>query len=170
VIKQKTRLVHVSSTDFVNAMGAVATGVTVVTTEGETGRYGITVSALASVSAEPPMLLVCLNRKNPSVEAITHHGIFAVNILSEQQAAVAQTFSGRPLDGEPYEFTEGMWLTSEYGLPVLSDAAAAFECETETIHDAGTHRIFIGRVISALRGSSLPLIYHNRGYVRVKSS
>jgi flavin reductase (DIM6/NTAB) family NADH-FMN oxidoreductase RutF len=168
VIKQKTSLAHVASAEFTNAMSAAATGVTVVTTEGETGRFGITVSAIASVSAEPPMLLVCLNRKNPSVEAITHHGLFAVNILSEKQAEVARTFSGKPLDGDPYEFSEGQWMTSELGLPVLSEAAASFECEIETIHDAGTHRIFIGRVVSAERGAQPPLIYFNKHYAKVK--
>jgi flavin reductase (DIM6/NTAB) family NADH-FMN oxidoreductase RutF len=153
--------------DFVRAMGAAATGVTVVTTAGVAGRFGLTVSALSSVSAEPPLLLICVNRRNPSVAAITQNGRFAVNILGESQAEVARIFSGRPVRGTAYDFDRHGWVFGAEGMPVLPGAAAHFECETETIHDAGTHRIFIGRVIAAERGSTPPLIYSSRSYGRL---
>ncbi|MCA0433542.1 MAG: flavin reductase family protein [Proteobacteria bacterium] len=157
----------VTPDDFVRAMGAAATSVSVVTTAGLGGRFGLTVSALSSVSAEPPLLLVCVNRKNPSVSAITQNGRFAVNILATHQQDVARVFSGRPLDGQPYDFARHSWIDSENGLPLLQGAAANFECETETIHDAGTHRIFIGRVFTAIRSESAPLIYSNRNFGRM---
>ena len=157
----------VKSEDFVQAMGAAATGVTVVTTAGVAGRLGLTVSALASVSAEPPLLLVCVNRRNPCVAAITQNGRFAVNILAQSQSEVARIFSGRPIRGEAYDFGRHGWEFGAAGMPVLPGAAAHFECETETIHDAGTHRIFIGRVIVAERGSEPPLIYSSRSYGRL---
>ncbi len=152
--------------DFISAMGAAATGVTVVTTTGTAGRFGITVSALASVSAEPPLLLVCVNRRNPSVAAITQNGCYAVNMLAEHQSDVARTFSGRPLDGEPYEFKSSLWTDGFHGQPLLIEAAAKFECEVDSIHDAGTHRIFIGRVIAASSGTHAPLIYSSRSFGR----
>jgi flavin reductase (DIM6/NTAB) family NADH-FMN oxidoreductase RutF len=155
-----------NSSTFVEAMGAAATGVTVVTTAGTAGRFGITVSAIASVSAEPPLLLVCVNRKNPSVAAITGNGYFAVNILADHQIDVARIFAGRPPEGQPYEFVDGHWRIGHSKLPLLIEAAASFECEIETIHDAGTHRIFIGRVIAANRGTHAALIYNNRSYAR----
>ncbi len=156
-----------NSGDFTLAMGAAATGVTVVTTHGVAGRFGITVSAISSVSAEPPLLLVCVHRRNPSVAAITQNGRFAVNILGEQQSDVARTFSGRPVAGEPYDFTRHGWHDGAHGMPLVVGAAAHFECEIESIHDAGTHRIFIGRVIAAARGKSPPLIYSNRTFGRI---
>ncbi len=159
----------VESAVFVHAMGAAATGVTVVTTEGMAGRFGITVSAIASVSAEPPLLLICVNRKNPSVAAITQNGRFAVNILSESQSEIARTFAGRPAKGDAYDFTSTHWQTSSNALPQLKNAAAYFECEIDSIHDAGTHRIFIGRVQSAERGTGTPLIYANKSYARPDS-
>ena len=157
----------IDSAAFISAMGAAATSVTVVTTIGPAGRFGITVSALASVSADPPLLLVCVNRKNPSVAAMTQNGRFAVNILAEHQSDVAKTFSGRPIKGSPYEFLNDDWQNGKLGMPLLIDAAAHFECEIESIHDAGTHRIFIGRVVSAVRGSHAPLIYSSRNFGRI---
>ena len=154
---------------FTSAMGAAATGVNVVTTSGVAGRFGLTVSALASVSAEPPLLLVCVHRKNPSVAAITQNGCFAVNILSEQQSDVARMFSGRPVEGLPYDFSRYDWREGDLGMPLLERAAAHFVCETDTIHDAGTHRIFIGRVVSAYRGEAAALVYANRNFGRMAS-
>lgn len=157
----------VSPEDFTLAMGAAATGVTIVTTQGVAGRFGLTVSAIASVSAEPPLLLVCVNRRNPSVTAITQNGRFAVNILAEHHEDVARTFSGRPASGDPYDFSRHDWRQGQHGMPLVAGAAAHFECEIETIHDAGTHRIFIGRVVAAARGNSPPLIYSNRLFGRM---
>jgi flavin reductase (DIM6/NTAB) family NADH-FMN oxidoreductase RutF len=156
----------ISRESFINAMGAAATGVNVVTTEGVAGRFGITVSALSSVSADPPLLLICVNRKNPSVAAITQNGRFAVNILSEDQSEIAQSFAGRPITGEAYDFSEQDWRAHESGLPQLIRASAFFTCEIESIHDAGTHRIFIGMVMHAERGARAPLIYANRNYAK----
>lgn len=157
----------VTPDDFIQAMGAAATGVTVVTTNGLAGRLGLTVSAISSVSADPPLLLVCVNRRNQSVAAITQNGRFAVNILAEQQEDAARTFSGRPLTGEAYDFQRHGWHDGPTGLPLIDGAAAHFECEIETIHDAGTHRIFIGRVVSARRSETSPLIYANRKFGRM---
>lgn len=157
---------HVDPDAYTKAMGATATGVSVVTTIGAAGRFGITVSAIASVSADPPLLLVCVNRKNPSVAAITQNGRFAVNILAEHQSDIARSFSGRPLAGEPYEFRKTDWQAGAFGMPVLNAAAAQFECEVDSIHDAGTHRIFIGRVVAAERGSHAPLVYSSRTFGR----
>ncbi len=89
---------HLAETtaNFIAAMGAAATGVTVITTEGMAGRFGLTVSAVSSVSAEPPMLLCCVNRKSPAVAAMEQNGRFAVNILGSNSRDVAEVFAGRP--------------------------------------------------------------------------
>ena len=89
--------------------GGAATGVSVVTTEGLAGRFGLTVSAISSVSAEPPMLLACVNRKSPAVAAIDRNGRFAVNVLGLNSKDVAEVFAGRPKDGKPYDFERHGW-------------------------------------------------------------
>jgi flavin reductase len=160
---------HVAETtaNFIAAMGAAATGVSVVTTEGLAGRFGLTVSAISSVSAEPPMLLACVNRKSPTVAAMDQNGRFAVNVLGSNNQEVAEVFAGRPKTGKPYDFERHAWEEGSTGQPVLSDATASFECEIECSQDAGSHRIFIGRVVNAKRNSAEPLVYCNRAFGRV---
>ena len=160
---------HLTETtaNFISAMGAAATGVSIVTTEGTGGRFGLTVSAISSVSAEPPMLLACVNRKSPAVAAIDRNGRFAVNVLGFNNREVAEVFAGRPASGKPYDFERHAWEEGETGQPVLSDATASFECEIECSQDAGSHRIFIGRVVNAKRNSAEPLVYCKRAFGRV---
>jgi flavin reductase (DIM6/NTAB) family NADH-FMN oxidoreductase RutF len=148
---------------FVAAMAAAAFGVSIVTTDGNAGRYGLTVSAVSSVSAEPPLLLACINRKNLVEQAITKNQRFVVNLLSDQQSALAKMFAGRPEQGEAYDFGAAKW-TKEHGMPVLQGAAANFVCNLESYSDAGTHRIFIGRVIHAMHNGALPLVYSHRTF------
>jgi flavin reductase len=152
---------------FIAAMGAAATGVSIITTDGPGGRFGLTVSAVTSVSADPPLLLVCVNRKSPAVPAITTNGCFALSILGVASKGVAMTFSGRPAEGSPYEFRAGDWSSGETGLPLLSDAVAQFECDLGASHDLGSHRVFVGHVRAARRGAAEPLVYSNRNFGRV---
>jgi flavin reductase len=148
-------------------MCLAATGVSVVTTDGPAGRFGLTVSAVSSVSAEPPMILICVNRKSPAVRAFDVNGTFAVNLLGAQNRAYAETFSGRPQKGKPFDFTNHEWCDGQAGLPLVTDATAVFECETHESVDVGTHRIYIGRVFAAHRGVSDPLVYCNRAFRRI---
>ena len=157
----------VAASDFVSAMGLAATGVSVVTTDGPAGQFGLTVSAVSSVSADPPLVLICVNRKSPAISALDGNGTFAVNLLSAQNRAYAETFSGRPREGKPFDFANHDWRQGETGLPLVSDATAVFECETYSSHDAGTHRIYIGRVIAAHKGEAEPLVYCNRAFRRI---
>ena len=148
-------------------MGLAATGVSVVTTDGPHGRFGLTVSAVSSVSAEPPLVLICINRKSPALVALDGNGSFAVNLLGAHNRAYAETFSGRPRDGKPFDFANHDWREGETGLPLVTGATAAFECETHDSLDAGTHRIYIGRVVAAHKGDAEPLVYCNRAFRRI---
>ncbi|MGB3176683.1 MAG: flavin reductase family protein [Albidovulum sp.] len=149
---------------FIAAMAGAATQVSVVTTDGPAGRYGVTVSAFSSVSAEPPLVLVCINRRSPAIAAIAQNNAFCVNLLGDDQARVANCFAGRPGDVEPYDFTCADWGVADTGAPVLEGAIANFDCTVEATHDAGTHRIFIGRVQQARSQSRPPLAFSNRAY------
>lgn len=159
----------VAAVDFVSAMGLAATGVSVVTTDGPAGRFGLTVSAVSSVSAEPPLVLICINRKSPAVAALDGNGTFAVNLLAAHNRAYAETFSGRPREGRPFDFANHPWRDGDTGLPLVVDATAVFECATHESIDAGTHRIYIGRVLAAHRGQAEPLVYCNRAFRRITS-
>jgi len=157
------------SAQFVEAMAAAASGVSIVTTGGTQGRFGLTVSALTSVSAEPPLLLACINRKSPIVEAIMHHKFFAASLLSEQQVPLARIFAGHPEIGTAYDFSAGTWRQGQGGSPVLELAAATFETALDQWHDAGTHRIFVGRVLAASISGLTTLAYHHRKFGRFKA-
>ena len=148
---------------FIAAMAHAATGVSVVTTDGEAGRLAVTVSAISSVSAEPPLMLACINRRSPVAAAIERNGLMAINVLAESQHRIANVFAGRSR-GANYDFGCAEWYRSMTGSPLLSGAAAVFDCELDAIHDAGTHRIMIGRVVEAHCGEALPLVYARRGY------
>ena len=150
--------------DYTGAMAAAVTGVSVVTTDGAGGRMGLTVSSTASVSADPPTLLVCIRRSSPIVPRIRAHGTFAVSILGVDQAAIADTFAGRPADGAPYDFAAARWETGVTGAPLLAGAAATFDCVVASTVEAATHTVVIGEVVQAARGAGPALAYTDRRY------
>jgi flavin reductase (DIM6/NTAB) family NADH-FMN oxidoreductase RutF len=155
-----------TQTSYLSAMGAAVAGVNVVTTDGAMGRFGITVSSMASVSASPPMLLVCIDRRSPLVDAIAGNRAFAVNVLGVRQVAVADTFAGRPQIGEPYDFDVAGWERGGTGVPLLLGAAARFECLVASTVDAGSHTIVIGDVLASDRHGVRPLAYSGQEYSR----
>ena len=157
---------QVGNCDFRSAMSQAVTGVNVVTTKGSSSRYGLTVSAVSSVSTEPPMLLVCINQKNVACSAIDVNGSFAINVLGSGHQALAETFSGSDAHGGPYAFNEDDWMSAVTGSPVLKGAVATFDCRIEDCIPAGTHKIFIGRVLAARECPGTPLLYTSRNYGR----
>jgi hypothetical protein len=107
---------------FTNAMRRAVSGVSIVTTSGDFGRYGLTVSSMTSVSAEPPILLVCVNRNSIAHDAIAHNHRFAVNVLSARQQNLAASFAGSDLYGPAYDLSGGEW-TNHAGPRGRRDAA-----------------------------------------------
>jgi len=150
--------------DFINAMGLAATGVNLITTDGRAGRFGITVSAMCSVSADPPMLLACINRRSPVCSAILSNQAYCVNVLSTRQRRLADAFAGRTGHAKPYDFSFGRWERSANAMPRLADATSTFDCALEHAYDAGSHTIFVGRVTAATQGNDSPLLYTDRNY------
>ena len=150
--------------EFTNAMRRAVSGVSIVTTDGPCGRYGLTVSSMTSVSAEPPMLLVCVNRNNLVHDAIAGNRRFAINVLGSRHRALAASFAGYPDHGPAYDFDVDDWFVGESGLPAVAGAAALFECDLDRAVMAGTHSIFIGRVRGARDLDIVPLAYSNREY------
>lgn len=152
--------------DFIAAMSRAVSGVAVLTTDGPGGRFGITVSSVASVSADPPLVLVCVNRSSVAHGALESNGVFCVNLLSTGQRELADAFAGRPSSGRAYEFEDGLWEEAPAGAPRLKEAVATFECVLYQAHAAGSHTVFIGRVTAVTERSGDPLLYTARAYGR----
>ena len=150
--------------NFVLAMRAAVTGVNLVTTDGPGGRFGLTVSAMCSVSADPPMLLVCINRKSPIAPAIEFNRVFCINALATGQGRLARIFAGAAEHGTAYDFDAGTWERGATDAPRLTRATASFDCHVENAYRAGSHSIFIGRVAAAVSRKATPLLYNNQRY------
>lgn len=149
--------------------GLFAGGVTVVTTVHEGKLRGITVSAFASVSLNPPLVMIGLANESESKDWIAESGIFTVNILSDDQEFLAERFAARApvvnarFDGVPYH-------TALTGSPILADSLAWYDCRVEATHDGGDHTIFIGLVEAVGVGAEgkQPLLYFANRYAGVR--
>jgi flavin reductase (DIM6/NTAB) family NADH-FMN oxidoreductase RutF len=151
----------VTAEAFKAAMRRVPTGVAVVTTITDGGPKGFTANAFASVSAEPPMILVCVNRRSRTHPLISEAGRFCVNLLRLEQGEVAARFADRS-GGDP--FAGIGYGTAATGSPVLDEALAFFDCDLSEEHSAGTHTIFLGGVVACGARDGAPLGYFNGGY------
>lgn len=154
---------------FLSAMRQVASGVTVVTTHGEAGLAGLTVSAMCSLSADPPSLLVCINRQSRAMEVLRRNGVFCVNVLSTEQVDVARLFGGQSGGQAGDRFTAVPWHRLETGAPAFEEALAVFDCRIAQGMPFGSHDILIGIVARSLVRDGRPLVYSNRSYGKVAS-
>jgi len=151
---------------FISAMRQVASSVTVVTTDGEAGRHGATVSAFSSVSADPPTVLVCLFAESRIAKAVSQNGVFCVNVLSETDAEIADRFAGRH-DAWVEDRFSGINCYGAPGEAPQIDGATAFRCVLQQTVRSGSHLIVLGHVRDVLAGTSRPLTYSDGCYHRV---
>ena len=148
-----------------DAMARFAGAVHVLTTDGPAGRRGTTVIAACSVSDRPPTILVCINRENVANSLFSENGRFVLNTLADTHRDLANGFSGLTGLSQDDRFALGSWTTLSTGAPVLTNAAAAFDCELAEWTDMATHRILYGKVTGVRIGDSFsPLMYYNRSY------
>lgn len=151
----------ISNVEFRAALGNFASGVTVVTTMDAAGKlHGITVSAFCSVSLEPPLVLICIEKSTASHYAFEESEIFVVNILSETQAGVSEQFAAPHLD----KFDGVKYEIGTLGAPVLTGALVNLECRLRHSLNGGDHSIFVGEVENVQSSSSHPLIYFRGEY------
>jgi flavin reductase (DIM6/NTAB) family NADH-FMN oxidoreductase RutF len=140
---------------FREAIARFATGVTVITTLTESGPAGMTASAVASLSLDPVLLLVCVRRGLPTHLAIERAERFAVNVLGEGSEALARRFATPGLN----KF-DGLAVDTDSGVPILGDALAHFVCDVHECLPGGDHSIFIGAVRECeYRAAGRPLLY-----------
>jgi 3-hydroxy-9,10-secoandrosta-1,3,5(10)-triene-9,17-dione monooxygenase reductase component len=162
--------VHVDAAAFRTAIGQFPTGVTVVTALDGARPQGITVNALASVSLDPPLVMVALDRRRFIVPAIRDTGRYAVSILPEGQEALSDCFAGADVTPGRDDFCGARWRPGESGLPLLDVAIATLECTVVAVHAVGDHDLFIGRVDACTvhHPRTQPLLYYRRHYFRVE--
>ena len=152
---------NVSSNDYRAAISRFLTGVTLVTTRHDGLAQGITASAVASVTLEPPTLLVCLNRQSATCQAVSGSSRFCVHILADDQLELARHFASRTSDKFSSLASLGLGSVhdSPHGNPLIAGALAYLECRVTTHTDVGTHRIFFGEVVSVDAREGSPLAY-----------
>lgn len=149
----------ISPDDYRSGMRQLAASVNVITVTHNGERDGLTATAVCSVSVEPPQLLVCVNRAAGAHDLIQSEGVFGINVLARDQEDVAKRFAG--IDGVEREdrYGLGTWTEITTGSPILVGALAGFDCLVVEQMTAGTHSIFIGRIVGIQHNEGAPLLY-----------
>jgi len=153
-----------SKDGFRRVMGRFTTGVTIVTTRLGDKLHGMTANAVTSLSLDPMLVLVCVDTNADTHDILKQAGIFAVNILGQEQAHISQQFARKDLglshglEGVAHRF-------SVTGCPIIDGSLAYLDCRTVTEHHGGDHTIFIGEVLDAHETSDgRPLVFYAGGY------
>jgi flavin reductase len=155
----------VDSTTYREAMSHVAGAVHIVATQGEAGLAGFTATAFASVSDNPPTVLVCVNRAGRSASLLRANGGFSVNTLAAPDRDLADIFAGRTVLQGENRFQKGLWHCSPAHHPMLGSALVSVSCTLTDIREISTHDVVIGLVNTILFGADQPaLVYQGRHY------
>lgn len=146
------------------AMRYWASGVSVVTSFLDGDRHGMTVSSFTSLSLDPPLILVALERGTRTQEMVTQSKVFGITILSDRQRDISDRFAGRFTDYED-RFDGLDTYTLVTGVSLINGGLAGLDCVMTARHDVGSHAIIIGEVRAVkVNNSGQPLIYYNRTY------
>lgn len=144
-------------------LGHFATGVTVVTTDGEAGSHGMTANAFASLSLDPPLVMVAVDRRATMLEFLEKNRCFAVNILRVDQ----ETLSARFATPGPKDFADLNLTRGVTGSPILADALAFLDCRVHEILPGGDHAVFVGEILAGECQGGEPLLYFAGMYRRL---
>jgi flavin reductase (DIM6/NTAB) family NADH-FMN oxidoreductase RutF len=158
---------HEIERQFRSVMRRLAGGVSIITAGRDDDITGMTVTSLTSLSADPPRLLVSLNRQASSFGLIERNRVFGVNILGSDQQELAGRFSNGRLKGKQ-RFEGAAWFAGSSGVPLLARSVAAVECQVEEIIERHSHAIIVGRLLSMdLTHRLSGLVYWNGQYVEI---
>lgn len=145
-----------------DACGSFATGVTVITTRTDDGDHGMTANAFMSVSLDPPLITISLDRNSKMLEKLRSSGRYAVNVLAQNMEPMAMHFAGR------HDPALGEIFAERDGLPVIPGARAIFLTDVEKEVDAGDHTLFIGRVTAIDRDErAKPLLFSDGKFAKL---
>ena len=158
-------LPDVAPDEFREALSRWASGVTIITASGPDGPTGITASSFASLSLDPPLILVCVGSGSGAHDALCGADAFAVHLLARGQVDLSNTFASQGID----KFAEVDYELGDEGVPLLGIGSARLICARHDAVPAGDHTILIGRVVSAELGGDAdgqPLLFSARSYGR----
>jgi flavin reductase (DIM6/NTAB) family NADH-FMN oxidoreductase RutF len=144
-------------------MGRFATGVTVVTTGGAAGSHGMTANAVASLSLEPPLVLVAVEKRAGMLDFLKKNRCFALNILRLDQEDLSRRFAAPG----PKDFSDLKTRSGSTGAPILADCLAYVDCCVVEILPGGDHEIFVGEIVDGEFVGGEPLLYFAGGYYRL---
>jgi 4-nitrophenol 2-monooxygenase / 4-nitrocatechol 4-monooxygenase, reductase component len=153
-----------TSDEFREVISHFASGVTVITALHEGRPFGTTASAVTSLSLEPPMLLICMNKQSETGRAVAASGRFGVNVLGAHQVDLAERFAQK--GGDKFagiSVTAGKW-----GEPLFDDALATLECRVAEETTGGTHHVFLAEVESGAARGGAPLAYFKGEFGRLE--
>lgn len=154
----------VTRDEFRTALSRFASGVTVVTTTDAHGKpWGMTVSAFSSLSLDPPLILICIDKKASGHGHFTPDSAFAVNILGEDQEEVSRRFASRDVD----RFNGVGYRHGTTGSPLLEGAIARIECRVTEAYPGGDHTIVVGELVATEVADGKPLVYYRGGYAQL---
>ncbi|MFN7918598.1 MAG: flavin reductase family protein [Bryobacteraceae bacterium] len=155
----------VGGAEFRRLCSRFATGVAIATTLDERGQpHGMTVNSFASVSLDPPMVLICVDLQSNLMPMFLHCRYYGVNVLNEDQQELSHRFAQSGHD----RFGGIEWQAGKSGVPLLPGALAHFECRLDRSLDAGDHAVLIGEVVGGRAFSGSPLLYFESKYRRLK--
>jgi flavin reductase (DIM6/NTAB) family NADH-FMN oxidoreductase RutF len=144
-------------------LGHFATGVTVVTTGGVAGLHGMTANAVASLSLDPPLVLVAVDKRALTLEYLAKNRCFAVNILRLEQEAISRRFAAPG----PKDFSDLETTSATTDSPILSGSLAYLDCKIVEILPGGDHEIFVGEILAGEHHGGEPLLYYAGSYRRL---
>jgi flavin reductase (DIM6/NTAB) family NADH-FMN oxidoreductase RutF len=150
-------------------MGRFTTGVTIITTRLGEDLHGMTANAVTSLSLDPLLVLVCVDKTADTHDILSKAGVFAVNILNKDQSEISDRFAKKEFDGA--HGLEGLPHTfAVTGAPIIDGSLAYLDCRTVTEHHGGDHTIFIGEVQEAKElGDGEPLVFYRGKYGEFRS-
>jgi len=154
-------------TRFRTSLRMLASTVALVTSAHDNRRGGMTATAACSLSVDPPLMIVCVNRRSRTHGFMRDSDRFCINYLGTQHGELARLFA-RQLEDSEGKFSIGSWGISAFGNPILLDSLATIECGVHRRLDEGTHSVFIGTVLdAATRRDCDPLVYVQGGFARL---
>lgn len=156
------------SQEFRNAMAHLSSAVHIVTSNGEAGKIGITVSSVTSVSDSPPTLLFCVNQQSELHDILKQNGEVCVNVLNHQQADLAKHFAGMENTTMAERFAWNIWSENDKGVPKLNEAIANLEGKIVEMYPVGSHTIFIVALSAIQSMPNHSLVYFARQFKTVE--
>ena len=154
----------IDSQQLRQVLGHFATGVTVITTKDGSGKpYGLTANAFTSLSLNPPLVVICIDKTVQCYSCFEESKLFAVNFLSEEQEEVSRRFATKGIE----KFAGLGWHAGEHGLALLEGAIGHIECRVVRGYDGGDHTIYLGEILTAAATGERPLIFFKGKYRRL---